>query len=71
MKHPLISVTVAVLLSACGVADVGTAAVTQGRLQADQAKQGMESADKVKADLDAAAKADEERLRKAEAEAAK
>ncbi len=71
MKHLLIPIAIWVPLAACGVADVGTAAVTQGKLQAEQAKQGKETADKLKADLDAAAKAEEDRLRKAEAEAGK
>ncbi len=71
MVRLMISLACAVPLAACGVADVGTAAVTQGKLQAEGAKQGQQSAEKIKADMDAAAKAEEERLRKAEAEASK
>ena len=49
------------LLSACGVADVATTAATNAKLQAEQAKQGKEAMDKIKADLDAAGKAEEKR----------
>ena len=44
-------------LMACGVADVGTAAATSAKLQAEQLKQGKETMDRVKQDLDAATKA--------------
>lgn len=47
-------------LTGCGVADVGTAAVTTGKLQAEQAQQGKETLDKARAELDAAAKAQQQ-----------
>ena len=50
-------------LSACGIADVGTATVTTAKLQADQAKQGKETLDKMQPDLEAAREAEEQRLR--------
>jgi hypothetical protein len=48
-------------LSACGVADVGTTAATTAKLQAEQAKQGQEAIAKIKTDLDAALKAEQQR----------
>jgi len=64
------SVTLAslLLLSACGVSDVATTALTGAKLQAEQAGQGKGVLDKVRADLDAAAKADQERTAAAESE---
>lgn len=52
-------------LFGCGVETVGVAATT-AKLQADQAKQGKEDIDKVKASLDAANKASQENLKQAE-----
>ena len=52
-------------LSGCGLESAGTAA-TVGKLQADQAKQAKEQMDALKANLDAATKASEEKVRKAE-----
>lgn len=49
----------------CGVETVGVAATT-AKLQAEQAKQGKEDIDKVKASLDAANKASQENLKQAE-----
>ena len=49
----------------CGVETVGVAATT-AKLQADQAKQGKEDIDKVKASLDAANKASQENVKQAE-----
>lgn len=56
----------AVLMAAgCGAESVGTA-VTAARLQAEQAWQGKETLDAVKAGLDAAAQTSQERLERAE-----
>ena len=55
-------------LSACGVADVATSAAVTAKLQAEQARQGKETMDKIKADLDAAAKAEQQRAAAAGAE---
>ena len=52
-------------LFGCGVETVGVAATT-AKLQAEQAKQGKEDIDKVKASLDAANKASQENLKQAE-----
>ena len=52
-------------LFGCGVETVGVAATT-AKLQADQAKQGKEDIDKVKASLDAANKASQENIKPAE-----
>ena len=49
----------------CGVETVGVAATT-AKLQAEQAKQGKEDIDKVKASLDAANKASQENIKQAE-----
>jgi len=54
------------LLSACGVADVASTSAVGAKLQAEQAKQGKQSMDKMRADLDAAAKARQERNAAAE-----
>ena len=51
-------------LFGCGVETVGVAATT-AKLQADQAKQGKEDIDKVKASLDAANKASQENIKPA------
>lgn len=56
------------LLSACGVADVGITAATNAKVQAEQLKQGKETINQVQADLDAAAKTAEQQRQKAEAE---
>ena len=52
-------------LFGCGVETVGVAATT-AKLQTDQAKQGKEDIDKVKASLDAANKASQENVKQAE-----
>ncbi len=53
------------LLSGCGVETAGTAAGV-AKLQAEQAKQGKESLDAVRANLDAAAQASQDKLKRAE-----
>ncbi|WP_263771293.1 hypothetical protein [Propionivibrio soli] len=53
-------------LAACGVADVATTAATTGKMQAEQAKQGQQAVQKVQTELDAAAKAAQERAAAAE-----
>jgi len=54
-----------VVLSGCGVETAGTAAGV-AKLQAEQAKQGKESLDAVRANLDAAAQASQDKLKRAE-----
>ena len=54
-----------VSLVGCGAETVGVAATT-AKLQADQAKQGKEDMDKLKANLDAANQAAQENLKQAE-----
>jgi hypothetical protein len=66
MRSPILLCALA--LSACGVADVGTTAATTAKLEAAQAQQGKETMDKVRTDLDAAAKADQQRLNAAAAQ---
>lgn len=56
------------MISACGAADVGTTAATTAKLQAEQAKRGQETLAKVKADLDAALKAGQQRTAAADAQ---
>lgn len=56
------------LLTACGVADVGLTAASTAKMQAEQIKQGKETIEQVKADLDAAEKTAEQRRQQAEAE---
>ena len=55
------------VLAGCGVADVGVATATNAKLQAEQAKQAKEQMDKMKQDLEAAAKANDARLKEDEA----
>ncbi len=58
--------TLAVIaLSGCGVEAAGTAADV-AKLQAEQARQGKESLDAVRANLDAAAQASQDKLKRAE-----
>lgn len=53
------------LLSACGLEGATTAA-TVGKLQADQAKQAQQTLDNSKAEIDAALKQSEDRLKRAD-----
>lgn len=55
----------AFLLAACGAESVGAAAGV-AKLQAEQARQGKESLDSVKAGVDAAAQASQDKLKRAE-----
>ena len=59
-----------VSLVGCGAETVGVAATT-AKLQADQAKQGKEDMDKLKASLDGVNKAAQENLKQAEEAAQK
>ncbi len=54
-----------IVLSGCGVETAGTAAGV-AKLQAEQARQGKESLDAVRANLDAAAHASQDKLKRAE-----
>lgn len=54
-----------IVLSGCGVETAGTAAGV-AKLQAEQAKQGKESLDAVRANLDAAAQVSQDKLKRAE-----
>lgn len=49
------------MLTACGVADLGTSAATTAELQAEQARQGRESQSQVTQKLDSASQAMEQR----------
>lgn len=60
-------VAAGMLLSACGVESVGTAA-SVAKLQADQARQGKQTLDSVNASLEAASKTAEDKLKRAEGE---
>lgn len=53
------------VFSGCGAESVGTAAGV-AKLQAEQARQGKESLDAVRANLDAAAQASQDKLKRAE-----
>ncbi len=75
MRHSLLIRTIlptillaSLALSACGVADVGLGAATAAKMKADETKQAQETLDKVKTDLDAAGKAEQQRLQKADNE---
>ena len=61
----LISFFLLFSLFGCGAESVGAAA-TVAKLQAEQAKQGKADMEKFKASLDAATKASEENLKRAE-----
>ncbi len=54
-----------IVLGGCGVETAGTAAGV-AKLQAEQAKQGKETLDAVRANLDAAAQASQDKLKRAE-----
>ncbi len=54
-----------IMLSGCGVETAGTAAGV-AKLQAEQAKHGKESLDAVRANLDSAAQASQDKLKRAE-----
>lgn len=56
-----ISLLFVLILGGCGIADVATSAATSAKLQAEQAKQGKETVNKMKADMNAATKAEEQR----------
>ncbi len=58
------------LIAGCGVESVGTAA-SVAKLQAEQAKQGKEKMEALKANLDTAMKEAEQNRKKAEEEAEK
>ena len=58
-------------LAGCGVADVGTTAVTAAKLHTQQAQEAQQTMDAVKAKLEAAQQAEEQRLKQAEAAADK
>ena len=60
----ILILTAVLTLSGCGVADVGGAAVTAAKLQAEQAKQGKAEMDKMKTDIEAATRADQNRVEK-------
>ena len=64
MKFTMICATVFMLLG-CGV-ETATTAATAAKLQADQAKETQKTMDKAKADIDAAMKQSDERLKQAE-----
>lgn len=64
MKLALISVTALALLG-CGV-ETATTAATAAKAQAEQAKEAQQAMDKIKVDIDAAAKQSAERLQRAE-----
>ena len=61
----LISTIVVVLLCGCGVEVAGTAAGV-AKLQAEQARQGKDALESVKAGLDAAAQGSRDNLKRAE-----
>ncbi|HEX8987495.1 MAG TPA: hypothetical protein VF816_06000 [Rhodocyclaceae bacterium] len=56
------AIAIVLSLSGCGVADVGTTAATTAKLQADAAKQGQQTMEKMQADIDAAQKAEQQRI---------
>ena len=62
-------IVLSALLSACGLADVGTSAATAAKLQAEQAKEGKVMIDQAKQAVDAAAKVQEQQLAEAEKKA--
>ena len=65
MRHFWLAI-VPFCLTACGVADVGISAATTAKMQAEQAKQGKETMDRLQRDLDAASKAQAAQLAEAE-----
>lgn len=64
------SMVLVLLIAGCGVESVGTAA-SVAKLQAEQAKQGKEKMEALKANLDTAMKEAEQNRKKAEEEAEK
>jgi major membrane immunogen (membrane-anchored lipoprotein) len=57
----------ALLLSGCGLADVGASAAAEGTSAAEQVKEGKKLEDKVQRDIEAAQKAETDARAKAEA----
>lgn len=62
----IVGIALAALLSGCGLADVGTAAATNAKLQAEQIKQGKETTEKFKQSLEAATRENQQRQEQAE-----
>lgn len=60
-----VALVAALLLAGCGAESAGTAAGV-AKLQAEQARQGKQTLDSVKADLDAATQSTQQRLEQAE-----
>jgi hypothetical protein len=56
----------ALLLSGCGLADVGASAATEGAAAAEQAKEGKKLEEKVQRDIEAAQKTEADARAKAE-----
>ena len=64
-RHLLALIAGPIIFSGCGIESAGTAAGV-AKLQAEQATQSKESADSIKADLDAAKQISQERLKQAD-----
>jgi multidrug efflux pump subunit AcrA (membrane-fusion protein) len=60
MLRPFALLLIASSLTGCGLAETGVAAGTGAAAEVEQAKQAREQLDKVKADLEAAQKAESE-----------
>lgn len=67
MARSLVLVPVILLLTGCGVAETGVAAATAAKAEADAAREGLKAEARVKAQLDAAAKAAADQRNAAEA----
>ncbi len=66
MRKALIPAAILLLLSGCGLADVGAAGATTGVSAAEQAKQAQETEARVKQQVDAAVNQEAERLKAAD-----
>ena len=67
MKTPILAgLLVTALLSGCGLAETGAAAVADADAAAEQAKQGKQLEEKVKRDIEAAQQAQADAIEKAE-----
>lgn len=68
MTMRFVALLLAMSLTACGVADVGTTAATQAKLQTDQAKQGQQLEERINSQVSAATATAEQQAKAAESQ---
>jgi hypothetical protein len=66
MRNALIPAAMLLLLSGCGLADLGAAGATSGASAAEQARQAKQTEAQVKQQVDAAVNQEAERVKAAE-----